>query len=54
MYDTLGEGEFGFVYRGSLRQLNGNSVTKKIKFIPLKIEIMFTHSIDSCGNQNSA
>lgn len=26
MYDTLGEGEFGFVYRGSLRQSNGNSV----------------------------
>ena len=26
LYDTLGEGEFGFVYRGSLRQSNGNSV----------------------------
>ena len=32
MYDTLGEGEFGFVYRGSLRQSNGNSVIYSISY----------------------
>ncbi|XP_046649797.1 tyrosine-protein kinase Shark-like [Daphnia pulicaria] len=31
LYDTLGEGEFGFVYRGSLRQSNGNSIPVAIK-----------------------
>lgn len=30
--DTLGEGEFGFVYRGSLRHLNGNLVSFFISF----------------------
>lgn len=29
--DTLGEGEFGFVYRGSLRHLNGNLIPVAIK-----------------------
>lgn len=32
MCDTLGEGEFGFVYRGALRQSNGNSVITSFLF----------------------
>lgn len=52
--DTLGEGEFGFVYRGSLRHLNGNLVSFFISFTGRMSLIGFINCTltDTCRHKN--